>query len=312
MVQVLGALTPIVLLVAGGALLLKLDFYGDRFRRDLDRLVYWVAVPALVVEKLAGATSLDPDAGTITAAFLLATTGAIVVGYLIGWAMRLPGPSLSVLVQAGFRGNLAFLALPVIVLAVADSRFDPEHVETQAILVLAPAMLFYNVVAVLVLELGRSRIDWSALPRMARSIATNPILVSCVVGIALGLSGLALPAPLDETLSLLGATAAPLALLSLGGTLVVYEVHANLVRAVAGALIKVGVLPVLAWLSGRWFGLDDEGMLVLMVYASAPTAVASYVMASQLGGNEALAASSLVISTLLCAGSLAVALSWAL
>lgn len=311
MTQILAALTPVILLVAGGALLLQFGFYDDAFRRNVDRLVYWVSVPALIVGKLASQASFDPDAATVAAALLVATVGAVLIGYGVAWLMRLPGPAMGVLVQAGFRGNLAFLALPVVVLSVTDSGFESGHAETLAVLVLAPMMLFYNVAAVFVLELARSRFEWSVLPNLFRSLVSNPILVSCVVGIGLGLAGAHVPEPIDETLTLLGATAAPLALLSLGGTLVVYEVRANLGRAVVGALIKVAFVPLLAWIVGRSLHIDDEGMLVLMVYAAAPTAVASYVMASQLGGDEALAASTLVVSTILSAASLAVALSWA-
>ncbi|MEM9731654.1 MAG: AEC family transporter [Myxococcota bacterium] len=310
MVQVLTSLFPIVSLVLCGMLLLRFEFYDETFRRNVDRLVYWVSVPALVVVKLGGRAPLNFDAAPITGAFLIATLGAMVVAYLLAWSMKLPGPSLGVFVQAGFRSNLAFLALPVIVLAADGAHLDPQHVESQAVLVLAPMMLFYNVVSVFVLELARSRIEWRVVPILARSVATNPILLSCVVGIGIGLSGFALPGPVDDTLDLLGATAAPLALLSLGGTLVVYEVRDNLRLAVLAALVKVAVLPVLAWLTGRAFDLDNEGMLILMVYASAPTAVASYIVASQLGGDEALAASTLVVTTALCVVSLAVALSW--
>lgn len=310
MLQVLASLTPIVLLVLCGMLLLRFDFYDDAFRRNLDRLVYWVSVPALIIAKLAGRTPLQLDAAPISGALLVATVGAIVLGYLIAWAMKLPSPAVGVFVQAGFRGNLAFVALPVVVLAATGSRFDPVQIETRAVLVLASMMLFYNITGVLVLELARSRFEWRVIPSLARSVATNPILISCVVGIVLGLSGRVLPGPLDETLNLLGATAAPVALLSLGGTLVVYEVRDNIRPATIAATIKVAVVPLLAWLAGGAFGLDDEGMLVLMVYASAPTGVASYVMASQLGGDEALAASALVVTTVLCVVSLGVALSW--
>ncbi|MEM7138980.1 MAG: AEC family transporter [Myxococcota bacterium] len=312
MEQVLASLTPIVLLVLCGALLLRFGFFDDAFRRNLDRLVYWIAVPALVVAKLAKAAAFDPDAAKITGAMLVASVGAMGVGYFLAWMMRLPGAAAGVLVQAGFRGNLAFVGLPVIVLAASDGAFDSAHTETQAILVLAPLMLFYNVVAIFVLELARQRISWSVVPRLARSVSTNPILISCVVGTALGFSGITLPGPVAETLDIVGATAAPLALLSLGGTLVVYEVRENLLPAFAGALIKVAIVPVFASLSGRALGLDSEGMLVLMVYAAAPTSVASYVMAAQLGGDEALAASSLVLTTVLSVFSLGVALSWAI
>ena len=311
MSEILATLAPVVLLVATGAVLLQRGFYDDRFRRNLDRLVYWVSVPGLIIPKLAAQATVNPEAAVVTYALLGATVGAMIVAYALARALRLPPPARGVFVQAGFRGNLAFLALPVIVLAVADTRFVPEQVETLAVLVLAPMMLFYNIAAVVVLELARSHLAWPVIPKVIRSILSNPILLSAVAGIVLGVTRTPIPAPIRETLTLVGATAAPLALLSLGGTLIIYEVRALLVRALGAALVKVAVVPFLAWTAGRALAIDDDGMVVLMVYASSPTAVASYVMASQLGGDEALAASALVMSTILSAGSLAAALTWA-
>ena len=307
--QVIASLTPILLLVGGGALLLRAGFYSDVFRRDLDRFVYWVALPGLIVDKLSGGSPLDPDAAVITGALVLATGGAIAIGALLAWGLRLPRPAFGVFVQAGFRGNLAFMGLPVVILAASGAGHEAGSVETQAVLVLAPMMLLYNVTAVIVLELARQHLSWGVLPKLLKSLAANPLIISCLVGFAFGFSGVRLPSPLHETLHLLGATAAPLALLSLGGSLVVYKLSDHLGRAFGGTLVKVAVLPVLAWLSGRWMALDTEGMLVLMVFASTPTAVASYVLTGQLDGDEGLAASSIVLSTLLSAISLGVALS---
>ena len=311
MSQVLASLIPIVLLVTAGATLLALGFYTDSFRRDMDRFVYWVAVPGLIVGKLASGSPLDPRAGLTTGAFVLTTAGAIIVGYLVAWLMRLPSTSLGVFVQSGFRGNLALMGLPVILLASPQSGFDSNEVETQAMLVLAPMILFYNAAAVIVLQLARHSLTLRVLPELGRGLVTNPLILSCLVGFTLGVGGLRIPAPLKEVLVSLGMTAAPLALLSLGGSLVVYKVRDHIGLAAVGALVKLAVVPLLAWGIGTWLEVDPIGMLVLMVYSAAPTAVASYVMSTQLGGDDGLAASSIVVSTVLSAGSLAFALTWA-
>lgn len=311
MSHVLASLIPIILLVTAGAALLGLGFYTDAFRRDLDRFVYWVAVPGLIIGKLASGSPLDPRAGLTTGALLLATAGAIVAGYFVAWLMRLPSNSLGVFVQSGFRGNLALMGLPVLVIAASQSGFDPNEVETQAMLVLAPMILVYNVAAVLVLELARHSLTLRVLPELGRGLIRNPLILSCLVGFTLGVGGVRIPVPLNDALVSVGMTAAPLALLSLGGSLVVYKVQDHIGLAAVGALVKLAIVPLLAWGIGTWLEVDPIGMLVLMVYSAAPTAVASYVMSTQLGGDDGLAASSIVVSTVLSAGSLAFALTWA-
>ncbi len=305
MLHAIASLTPIVLLVAGGAALLGLGFYSNEFRRGLDRLVYWVALPALIIGKLAEGGAMNLEAGAVLGALLLATAGTIVLAYGLAWWMGLPGPALGAFVQATFRGNLAFVGLPVIVLAVEGD----QALTTRAVLVLAPMVLIYNAAAVPILQLARHRLDRRLLPRLARSLVTNPLLLSCAIGLIWGLTGLEMPGPLHETLRLTGATAAPLALLSLGGALVTYRVRDHLGRATAASLMKVAVTPALAWGIGLAMGLEPGAMLVLMVFASAPTAVASYVLSVQLGGDEGLAASTIVLSTVLSAASIGIALA---
>ncbi len=55
-------------------------------------------------------------------------------------------------------------------------------------------------------------------------------------------------------------------------------------------------------------GLGSAELRIALVLASCPTAAASFVMARQMGGDEALASGSIVLSTVLSAASLAIVL----
>jgi len=100
----------------------------------------------------------------------------------------------------------------------------------------------------------------------------------------------------------------PIALLCIGGSLAMTSMRGRRSWIIAAALMKVVVLPLivfgLAWLAG----LGPQEMRIALVLASSPTAAAAFVMAKQMGGDEALASGSIALSTLLSAASLAVAL----
>lgn len=310
MLRIAAALLPIIALVGLGAALLRFGFYDAEFRRRLDRLVYWVCLPALLIGKLSTHPLGADTLGTPLLTYLLATGGTIVVGYLGAWLLALGAPQRGVLVQGGFRGNLAFVGLPVLLLA-SQSASRGEAIAAQGLLLLAPLVLIYNLVAVTILELERSQLRWAVLPRLAKSVALNPLVLACAVGLLLGNVAIPLPPPVLRALELLGAPAAPLALLSLGGTLIVYPIGSQRRATAAGVLLKLVVAPTLAWAIGSALMLGPQAQFIVMVFASTPTAVASYVMAAQLGGDESLAASIVVLTTLLSCASLGVALTFA-
>lgn len=308
MLRIVASLAPIIVLVTLGAALLRFRFYGNEFRQQLDRLVYWVCLPALFIDKLA-MQPRDPSAAGATLAVLAAATlVAIAMGYGLAAALRLPPAQRGVFVQGGYRGNLAFVGLPVLLLVETPAA---ERLQTEALLVIGPSVIFYNVSAVLVLELARRPLALRALPGLLRSVAMNPLLLGCVLGMALGQLGVAWPRPVTQVLQLLGAPAGPLALLSLGGTLVVHPIGHRLGIATIAALVKVALVPLIAWALGTWMGLDRESLFIALVFASTPTAVASFVMARQMAGDERLAAAIVVLTTLLSTISLAVALTFA-
>jgi len=308
---ILTSLVPLALLVAIGAALLHFGLYDDTVRRSLDRLTYWVCLPAMIIHSL-----LEPqtgglgDAGWMTLALAIATLGGVALALVVTQAVRMTRDVSGVFAQAAMRGNLAFVGLPVIDLVVNG---EPTTMAKAAI-VLAPTMLLFNVVGVFVLvgakHYGHGDAEIGATGRMLwKSLLTNPLLIASAGGIALWWFGVTLGQVPMATLGLLAKPAAPLALLSLGGAMVVHPVHGRLGLAVGGAIIKCGVVPVIAYGCCVLLGIHGIDRQVVLVYAATPTAVASYVLATQLGGDEPLAAAGIVVSTILSAASLAVVLA---
>ena len=67
-------------------------------------------------------------------------------------------------------------------------------------------------------------------------------------------------------------------------------------------------LPLLGWMIARALGLDPADTRVVLIFCACPTAVVAYTMASQMGGDEPLAAGAIAASTAASFASLAVVL----
>ncbi|MEO0587135.1 MAG: AEC family transporter [Planctomycetota bacterium] len=308
-IDVVLTLTPLVVLVALGAALLRFGFMTDAERRFVDRLVYWVGLPALLVAKVAEAGAIDASVGWVVLALGLTTLVAAGAAGVV-WAVGIRRmEALGVVLQGGSRGNLAFVGLPVIDLAGGGDR-----ALAIAAIAIAPTVALYNVIAVGGLSWGKSASSLSGgalLKQTLWSMVTNPLIVACVVGLALAIGGVELPGVVLDSLRLVGQPAGPLALMSLGGALVVYRLRGHLVEACATAGVKVAVCPAVALGLAVVMGLSYEQSLALLVLAAAPSAVAGYVLVTQLGGDEGLAASIIAATTLGSVVSLGAAIALA-
>lgn len=295
MANIAAALVPLVLLIGVGYVLTRTGFFSDALKEGLNKFVFWIGIPSLIIHGLANAPSEINEATLVFIALFLATLAALLLAYPVAALLRLSWADAGTFSQAVFRGNNAFVGVPVVLQWYGDP--DPR-ITALAFLVLAPSMIMYNVFAVVVLALSQDgRHILTTLGSTLQGIVTNPLILSSVVGIGLNLLGWTLPQPMDKTIEMLGETAVPLALLGVGAGLLVKDKARRLLPPVVASIGKLIVVPLLAWPMGVALGLDRDGLAVLLIFAACPAAVASYIMASQMGGNPRMAATSIVYST---------------
>ncbi|MFP3938056.1 MAG: AEC family transporter, partial [Phycisphaerae bacterium] len=265
------------------------------FLRGLNRLVYWVALPALLFGKIVTAPAIGPEAGESFAIALAGTMAAVVVGLAVAAALRVPGQSVGTFVQASFRGNLAYVGLPVVLHA-----FDGNpQAETLAVLTLAPLVPIYNVVAVVVLLASRHKLSRSAVRKMLLQIATNPLLLSCLAGLAVSAAGAGIPTAADRTLDVLAGLTLPAALLAVGGALVGARLRGRVLQSTSAAMVKLAIAPAVGLLTAYLLSAGREETFVGLILLACPTAVASHVLADQLGGDGDLSAATIALTTVL-------------
>lgn len=304
--QIVETLAPVFLVIAFGWFLRRRHWLGDAFISEANRVVYWIGLPALLFVSLATAPQQGAPTGSLTLMMLGATAITIGLALLVGRLLGIGRASLGTFVQAAYRGNLAFVALPI--LALLPAAQGPLY--PAALLALAPVMAFYNVAAVILLLSSRESPGVGVGRRILLELGKNPLIWSSLAGAVYGGLDGPLPRWLARTVSTVGQMSLPLALICIGGALAATRLTGNRRRIAAAAGCKLVVLPLCGWLLARGIGLSPAETQVGLVMLATPTAAASYTMATQLGGDGELAAGSVAFSTLLAVFALAAVVAY--
>jgi malate permease and related proteins len=303
--HILQVLAPSMMLIALGAGLAWIRFLGKPFIGELNKLAFWIALPSLIFRAAAHAGS--PKSGTLV--LIGAVAAPTVIAALLAWlaarVTRIPASARSTFVATSFFGNLAYIGIPILAhslgrIALGDA---PELLATSVIVMTAMTVM-NNALAVAVFQGGK----FDALS-LARRVLVNPMVIAGCLGILYGMSGLAVPPAPDQVLQSLGATAVPLALLCIGGSLEMTSLRGHISWIAGTAVLKVLAFPLIAWAIARALGLNPADTRVALIFCACPTAVVAYTMASQMGGDEPLAAGAIAASTVASFASLAVVLA---
>jgi predicted permease len=310
--HVINTISPVFLLIALGLFLRLGGFISDDFAKSLNRLAYWVGLPCLLFYKVASTEHDFAAAGKTFLVVFSATIASVIIGYLAALVMRIPVASWGTFVQGAHRGNLAYVGLAVVIYSVSgnSSSDASSSASTEAIAVMVVAMIIpvFNVISVSVLLLSKHALDGQIFGKIIRGVITNPLIIACLCGLLYSFAFDSLPLVFARSLNAIGGMALPIALLAIGASLAGKKVVCeNFKAAFAASIIKTFFAPLVGYFVGISIGLAPGEMLVAMIFLASPTAVASYVMTQEIGGNAALSARVVIISTVLSAISLALA-----
>jgi len=291
-----GLLTTFVLIVVGALLRTRLRF-RETFWSDLERLVYWILLPALLVLGLAQADFADIAVGRFVAALI----GSCLVGAALALATRRfavgsDGPAFTSLFQGTVRFN-NYVGLTIITALYAA---DGLSLAALANAVLVPVG---NILSILALaRFGRHD---GVRPRVVHAVVTNPLVLACAVGLLLNLasrSGAAAvlwAAPVSQlifasaqmVLHVLGQAALPIGLLCVGAGIRVPQSWRAAARVIGTSVVlRLACVPAATLPFCRVLNLSGPAGITVVVFAALPTATSSYLLARRLGGDAPLMA----------------------
>ena len=282
LVPILLALLPVTVLIAFGLVLKRLPgFRSSEFWSGAEKLAYYCLLPVLLFTSVAEVDVAHVPLARLAAALVIPT---VIVSVGIVLARRVIArdlPAFTSVLQGGVRFNT------YIGLSLAGSLFGSEGSAVAAIVaaILVPTV---NVISSLGFEFLRT--GPTSLLALLRAIVTNPLVLGCVAGAAVNITGLGLPDVAATALDPLAAASLPIGLLCVGAGLQTFSMRAHARAIVTSTLIKLLVLPGLSLAALSIVDIPTVPALVGLLFQSIATASSGYVMARQLGGDAKLMA----------------------
>lgn len=276
-----NAVLPMCLIMALG--------YGTRclgwIRREeisaINKIAFRIFLPCLLYynvyrSDLSG--SFDPLLMAYAVGGVLLTFG-LSLGYTL-LTEKLPERR-GVMIQGMFRSNYVIMGIPV-----ATALLGSDQLGTVSILIAVVVPLF-NMLAVVVLEVFRGQKPKPL--HILGQIAKNPLVIGSVLGILTLAAGIRLPHILEQTIQSISAIASPLQLFLLGTFFQFSGLKTYRRELVTVSAAKLIVSPGLFLGLGALLGFRGVAFVSLIGIFASPTAVNSFTMAQQMGGDAELA-----------------------
>lgn len=291
--SIADALIPVLALILVGFVIQRTNFLPPSFWPSAEKLTYFLLMPATLIHSMAG-----KQIGTLPwLKILLTVEGAVLASAILvtlWWLAnrRMGGPAFTSLFQGGVRFN-TFVAL-----ALAENLFGKEGLFLAA-MGAGFMIILINVLCVSAFSLAVNKGAEIELKRLLIDLLRNPLIIGCVIGVGINVSGMKLPLAIDGILALGGKAAFPVGLMAVGaayraGNLMLHW-HPLLVTSIVQFLCK----PLIAWGLGTSMGLSGMALSVAVLLFSVPTAPSAYILSRQMGGDHDSMAAIITVQTCL-------------
>ena len=291
---------PIFLVMVIGYILKQIGMLNDNLVTVADKFNFKVTLPFMLFKDIAG---VDIKAVfDIKYVLFCAIVSTICFWVVWGTAKLLVRDKTirGAFVQSSFRGSAAVMGLAFIQNIYGSSAMGP--------LMIVSAVPLYNIFSVIVLTFeanDSTGIDKKAKIRQAGiNICKNPIILSILAGLIVGLLGIQFPTLVNKTVSNVAQMATPLALITIGAGFEGRKALAKIAPTMASSMIKLVLQPLVFLPVAAWMGFSGEKMIAILIMLASPTTPSCYIMAKSMNNDEVLTASVIVTTTLMAAFTL--------
>lgn len=289
----LNAVAPIFFIMALGYAIKRIGFIGREDVPRLNKLIFRVFMPVMLfynIYRSELSSALQPK-------LLIFSFTAVLIEYFVCFAAVIAREKTQarrgVMIQGLYRSNFVIIGIPLVQsLMGADSDIG------AVVMMIAVVVPTFNVLAVISLELFNG--TRPKISRLILDILKNPLILGTAAGLLFLALGIKLPIAVEDTVAQISNIVSPMLLFLLG---VFFEFDGfkgnlkDLVFVSCGRLLIIpGVMLTLAYLLG-FRGAEFAGLIC--VFGSA-TAIASFSMAQQMGGDAQLAGDIVIATSAFC------------
>lgn len=283
------AIVPLFLIIAVGYTVKRLGWIGPEEVRRFNKVTFYTFMPVMLFYNIY--TSDFSQAVRLPYALFVvgAALGMVAVSFAVTLLAEKMPERRGVMIQAAFRSNFVLLGLPI------AAELLPEGNLGVTALMVAIVVPIYNMMSVVVLEYFRG-----GKPRAGEvllAVVKNPLILGSVAGLLVQALHITLPEVLVSFAGKMNSAATPLILLLLGASFETREVARYKKELLVCVGLRLVVFPGAILTLAAALGLQDIEFVTVLAMTAAPTAVNSFNMAQQLGGDSQLAGSAVVVST---------------
>ena len=286
---VLEGFSIIFTVILVGYLLARFRVIANNEQRlVLNRVAFYSATPALIftVVSTSEPSALFSPVVIVSTLAALITAGAFVLVSRLWFPLDRETTVMGAAASSYINSNNIGLPVGIFVLGSA--------VWAVPILVVQTA-IFAPIIFALISNSRR------ILPTIATSVL-SPIVLGSALGVAVAVSGVTLPVPITQPLSILGGASIPMILLSFGASLYkaapLSDPQQHTPTIVATSL-KTFLMPLVAFLLGLAFRLDGHSLYAVVILAALPTAQNVYNYAATFKKGMAVSRDTIVLTTFL-------------
>lgn len=283
----------VTFVVATGYVTGRTGILGPTAVDVLSKAAFFVFTPALLFIVLG-----DADIQVLFSALLpvsaLAATLALVLYVIVARLSKVRGAGrLTVGGLAASYVNSNNIGLPLAAYILGDPALA------------APVLLFQLIVmspiALTILDVTHQ--GSVSLRRILSGPIRNPLIIGSLLGVLVSWAEVTLPDIVHEPLELLGQAAVPTLLFALGLSLAsdrLWEAREYRVEITIAAIIKLTVMPLIAWLLGVFvFVLEPHALFTVVILAALPSAQNVFNFSQRYGVAIPLARDSVVLTTVI-------------
>ena len=282
MTVLITALLPVSLIILIGFIAAH---YLSLEQKTLSQLFVYILSPALLVSSLYRTQLSTQSIAGLLGGFAMISVILYGVAWALGKILNLKPDIRKSLIATTLLPNTGNLGLSLNAFVYGETGLE------RAIVCLIGASILMFAITPALLRGG-------GLNAGVKLTLKLPIFWAAIAGFALRLLAIKVPENIYLTVNQLGMASISLGLLILGKQLAVtspkigfYEIAASSLRLLLAPLVAYGV--------GRALHLQGLDLQVLILQSSMPVAVSSLIMVTEFGGNPALVARTVVVSTLL-------------
>ncbi|MDR0769307.1 MAG: AEC family transporter [Dysgonamonadaceae bacterium] len=289
-----NVVAPLFVLMAIGYLVRQIRFVSDGFLSQLNRFVFKFLLPLMVFQEIRLSCKGNFSNVRLILTVLIGITAVILISaILVRLTVKRKGQRGS-MIQGIYRSNFLIYGLPV-----ATGIYGNEAIALITML-MSIVIPFYNATAVVILALhSESENSKPSILKLLKEIAVNPLFVGSILGVSGGMIHLEFPHFIELPLGQLAAVASPFALFVTGGEFRFRSLRNNIGKVIAATAARLIIVPAIVLFICIKLGFRDVELSVLVALFATPTAIASYIMAQNMGNDGELSGQIVVLTTLL-------------